>query len=113
MGAPINNKRRDDRMEALIFLEINSAFTGENIGRGVMLDVSRSGFLAETECELTPGETYLCQIEMPLTFKAKVMWRKTPGQVKRIGFQYTDLSFVDKLIFKRFLKGPRRSNRVR
>jgi hypothetical protein len=112
MTPPGNNKRREERLEALLFVNLQNVHSKENVGRGVIRDVSRRGFMVETETELNNGDDLNCLIEIPVSFKAKVMWKKMPGQIKQYGFSYKDLSFFDKWILKRFLKGPRRTGRV-
>jgi hypothetical protein len=105
------DKRKKERFNANLFAELSSA-SGAPYGRGVVVDVSLSGFAVETETDLTSGEEIECHIEVPIRFRAKVMRSVIEGQVKRYGLKFSDQSLLDKLLLKKILKGRRQSAKV-
>lgn len=109
MGA---ERRRAERLESRLFVDFEALPLGEAIGRGVVLDVSSSGFGVESELDLHLGETYQCHIEIPLVLKAKLMRREVKGQMKRYGLQFVGQGFIDKMLLKKLLKGRRSTKKV-
>jgi hypothetical protein len=102
-------RRRAERYDARLFAKIRNLATQEDLGRGVVLDVSLSGFGLETEADLEQMQDYQFDIEVPLTFRAKVMRRITPGQVKKYGVKLVGQSLLTKIILRKLLKGSRQT----
>lgn len=105
------DKRKQKRLGTNLFVDLVSP-SGMNLGRGVVLDVSLSGFAMDTEADLIVDDDLICHIEVPIMFKAKVMRSIHQGQVKRYGLRFVDQSFIDKFLLKKVLKGKRRTNKI-
>lgn len=112
MGSLENNKRKSERLPSLLFVEIKSDGTKEALGRGVALNISAGGFQLESESNLKKGSKYLFLFEIPFTFPGEVVWSIPKGQIRQYGLKFSDLSFLDKFIVKKFLKGSRRNRRI-
>jgi hypothetical protein len=110
MGA---ERRRTERMDSNLFVDFESLPLKEAIGRGVVVDVSLSGFGVETELDLGHETEYQCHIEIPLILRARVMRSEVKGQLKRYGLKFVGQGFIDKLIIKKLLKGRRSTRKVR
>lgn len=105
------DKRKAERMASSIFATIESSYR-ELLGRGVVLDVSMSGFGIETETDLEIGHEIVCHMEIPLTIQARVIRRITSGQMKRYGLVFIGQGFFDKLLMKKILDGPKKTRKV-
>lgn len=106
-----NDRRRQERLDAQLFVELESTHDGSR-GRGVVVDVSLSGLALDTEVELVPNEVMGCHIEIPIYLKAKVVRMIMSGQMKRYGLEFIGQSFLDKFILKKLLKGSRRTKKI-
>ncbi|MFN0118712.1 MAG: PilZ domain-containing protein [Elusimicrobiota bacterium] len=104
-------KRKSIRKDSKLFVEISSEF-GEHIGRGVVQDVSLGGLGIFSEVDLENGREVICQVEIPLKIKGKVVTRLSQGQMKRYGLIIKDQGFLEKLFFRMLLKGPLHSRKV-
>lgn len=104
-------RRRAARHEANLFAEVET-LAGESIGRAVVTDVSFSGIALETEGELPADEQVICHVEIPLTLRATVVRGIKGGAMKRYGLRFEGQSFLDKLLMKKLLSGPRRTRKV-
>lgn len=102
-------RRRAPRLDSNLFSNIRIPGQNELLGRGVVVDVSVSGFGLETELDLEINQSYEVDVEVPITFRAKVVRSLTPGQMKRYGIKMEGLGFFDKLLLKRLLKNKRHS----
>ena len=100
-------------MAAHLFAELMSSFTGESVGRGVVVDVSLEGVAIDTEAGLAIGDQVMLHIEMPLRILATVMRRDNVGQVKRYGFKFKNQSIFDRFFFKRLLKGKMQTRKLK
>jgi hypothetical protein len=98
-------RRRAERYGSNLFIQFENPVIDEIIGRGVVVDVSKSGFAVDTETDLMLDKEYKCHLELPLTVTAKVVRQVTPGQMKRYGFRIVGLGFWDKLLLRKSLKG--------
>lgn len=105
------NKRKNERYSSKLFVNIESN-SNDFLGRGVVLDVSLSGFGIETEAELEMNGEYICHLEVPLTIRAKVTRSHISGQIKHYGVRFMDQGLLDKILFKKILKGPRKTGRI-
>ena len=105
-------RRKKERLHAKLFLEFFSIPLRENLGRGVVVDVSLSGMAIDTEVDLNINDELDCHIEFPLNVRAKVVRRITSGQIKRYGLRMLDQNFIDKLILKKVLKGSRSTRKI-
>jgi hypothetical protein len=105
-------RRRAQRLESKLFVDFETLPLKESLGRGVVLDVSLGGFGVESELDMEFGQTYLCQLEIPLVLKAKVVRREIKGQIKRYGLQFTNAGFFDRMVLKRMLKGRLETKKV-
>jgi hypothetical protein len=94
-----------------MFVELESELSGR-LGRGVIVDLSATGFGLEAEAELGEGAVYDCHIEMPITVRAKVMRRYMDGQVMRYGMKIVNQTFLDKILLKKIIKGTRHSRKI-
>lgn len=86
----------------------NSSITA----RGVVVDLSASGFGMETESDLPIGEEVECMVEVPLSFKAVVVRRYFVGQIARYGLKIVGQGFLDKLVMRKILKGPKETRKI-
>lgn len=98
-------------MSSSIFAELESTYK-EHLGRGVVLDVSISGFGIETEAELEIGHQINCYMEIPMTVRAEVVRRITNGQIKRYGLRFVGQGFFEKMVMKKILEGPKKTRKV-
>lgn len=105
-------RRKASRKQSQLFVEIQDTKLNENVGRGVVVDVSQSGFAIETESDLQVNEDYICTIEIPIKIKARVMRQVVPGQLKQFGMKFMDLGFFDKQVLKKLLKGDLRTKKI-
>ncbi len=105
------DRRRSERFGSRLFVELESKTAGR-LGRGVVVDLSGSGFGLEAEAELADGAVYECHIEMPITIRARVMIRYLEGQVMRYGMKIVNQSILDKLLLRKILKGPRKTRKL-
>lgn len=105
------DKRKSERMSSSIFANLES-ITQESLGRGVVLDVSMSGFGVETEADLQIDGEIICHMEIPLTIRAQVVRRIKNGQIKRYGLRFVGQGFFDKLMMKKVLEGPIKTRKV-
>jgi hypothetical protein len=105
-------RRKQERFDAQLFVELDLAASKERIGRGVVVDVSLSGLAVDTEIDLKQGMEVGCHIEVPIYLKAKVMRTIVEGQLKRYGLKFTDQSILDKFILKKMLRGSRRTKKI-
>jgi hypothetical protein len=106
-------RRRTERLDSNLFVDFETVELKEQIGRGIVVDVSLSGFGVETELDLDREREYLCHIEIPLILRAKVMRTEIKGQLKRYGLKFVGQGFMDKLIIRKLLKGRRSTRKVR
>jgi hypothetical protein len=105
-------RRRQARFEAKVFAELESLPQNNNLGRGVVLDVSIGGFAVETEADLSIGSDVGCYIEVPVYVRAKVVRSIVGGQIKKYGLRFAGQSFLDKMILRKILKGPRQTRKI-
>lgn len=105
------NKRKCERFSSKLFVNLEGA-DNQFIGRGVVLDVSLSGFGVETEAELNFDQECICHLEIPLTVRTRVVRRESSGQIKHYGLQLIGQSFLDKMLFKKILSGPKKTGRI-
>lgn len=104
-------RRRQERLDAHLFVEFENK-SEESRGRGVVVDVSLSGFAVDTEADLQENEVLGCHIEIPIFVKAKVIRTLVEGQMKRYGLRFEGQSFLDKIVLKKLLRGKRRTKKV-
>ncbi len=105
-------RRRHERLGANLFIQFEHPLLDEKFGRGVIVDVSKSGFAVDTETDLSIDTEYTCHMEIPLTVKAKVVRQVIPGQMKRYGFKITNLGFWDKMVLRKSLKGHLKTRKI-
>lgn len=105
------DKRKQKRLDANLFVEMESSF-GEILGRGVVVDVSLSGFAVDTELDLPMNSKISCSIEIPLKLQATVVRCTARGQVKRFGLCFVGQNFIDKFMLKRILKGSLKTRKI-
>ncbi len=105
-------RRRHERFNSNIFVQFENPLMDDVIGRGVVVDVSKSGFAVDTETELDINKEYKCHLEIPLTVKGKVVRQVTPGHMKRYGFKIVGLNFWDRIVLRRSLKGNLKTRKV-
>jgi hypothetical protein len=98
-------RRRAKRVESNLFALVRNLGEEDASGRAVVVNASTRGFGIETELDLETEKEYEFDIEVPLTFRAKVVRSLTPGQMKRYGVQVTGLGFFGRLLLNRLLKG--------
>ena len=103
--------QQEQRILAM-FIDFENEVYKEDIGRGVVVDVSVSGFAVDTETEMDVGKDYLCHIEIPLNVRARVMRRITEGQMKRYGLKFIGQSFFEKWLLRKAIKGKRQTKKV-
>ncbi len=106
------DKRRAKRLPARFFVNIRSLYDRSVIGRGVVVDVSERGLAIESEVELDLGDSYECDVEIPLKLKARVVRRLMPGQMKRYGLELEGQGFIDKILFKKLLEGQKKTFKI-
>ena len=106
-------RRRAQRFDANLFLDIQSPESGETAGRGVVVDVSSTGMAIDTEATLDVNHDVECHVEIPLIIRARVVRLISQGHMKRYGVRFEKQSFFDRLLLRRLLKGPRRTRKVR
>jgi hypothetical protein len=108
------DRRRAERYPSRLFIELQFPETYEDVvGRGVVVDVSRLGLAVETEADLDIDTTYDCHVEVPFVLKARVVRRYTSGQIKRYGLEIVNQGFMDKMIFKKILKGKKFTRKIK
>jgi len=105
-------RRRSERFGSNMFVQFENPLVDEIIGRGVVVDVSKSGFAVDTETDLLLEKEYKCHLEIPLSVTAKVVRQVTPGQMKRYGLRIVGLGFWDKLMLRKSLKGHLHTRKV-
>ncbi len=103
----VKERRRAERLGSNLFAQLRPVGESESIGRGVVIDVSLSGFGLETETELEIDKTYEFDVEVPITFQAKVVRSISPGQMKKFGVKISGQTFLGKILLRRLLKGKR------
>ena len=103
----MREKRSEKRMDSNLFALIRDIGDASKVGRGIVIDVSVSGFAVETESDLSIGNEYEFDVEVPITFRAKVVRSLTPGQMKKYGLQMQGQGFFSKFLLKKLLKGKR------
>ena len=108
----MNERRRAERVAANLFVTMTTGVHKEKIGRGVVVDVSRGGFAVETEADIGLEQIVDCHIEVPLRFRAQVVRRTRPGQLIRYGLKLTEMGFMNRILFKRFLKDALQTRKV-
>lgn len=106
-------RRAAERVVANLFLEIVNPYLKESMGRGVVVDVSLSGFAIETETDLSINDEVDCYIEIPYTVRAQVVRRISSGQIKKYGLKILKQGFFDKLLLKKVLKGKLYTQKVK
>lgn len=105
-------RRRQERYHAKLFAELVSPVRRESLGRGVVLDVSLSGFSVETEADLDLDQELECHIEIPLSIRARVARRLSDGQLKKYGMKMIKQGFLDKFLVRKLLKGSRTTKKI-
>src|SRR5258706_11151840 len=95
----MSEKRRAERISSKLFVNIRAGTDKSLVGRGVVIDVSAIGLAIETEGSLNVGETYECNVEIPLRLKAKVVRTLHSCHMKRYGMELMGQNFIDKLLF--------------
>lgn len=105
------DNRKAERFGANLFVEFESS-SDSSVGRGVVVDVSLSGFAVDTEADLSINSELECHIEIPVTLKARVVRAIIEGQVKRYGLKFVDQGLIDKFVFRKILKGKRQTRKV-
>lgn len=106
------DKRKQKRLVANLFAELESPTSGMGLGRAVVVDVSASGIAIDSEADLSIGEKVECNIEVPLIFQVKVVRVQSKGQIKRYGLQLMNQGFLDKMLIRKILKGNLRTRKV-
>lgn len=101
-----SERRKTIRLDSRLFAEL-----GE-FGRGVVIDVSLSGFGVDTEADIPLDAVISCDLEIPVRLKAQVIRRVRDGQMKRYGLKFIDQGFFDKWLLKKMLKGPRQTKKI-
>lgn len=96
----------------MFIVEIKSDGGKETLGKGIVVNMSAGGFQVETETVLQEGGKYHYVFEIPIEYAGEVAWNKAKGQMHQYGIKFAGLSFLDKFILKKFLKGPRRNRHV-
>ena len=104
-------RRRAERLDANLFAEIETQ-SGDRLGRAVVIDVSLSGIAVETEADLPIDGHVVCHIEIPIDLKALVVRSIGNSQVRRYGLRFQDQGFWDKLLFRRLLRGTRKTRKI-
>ncbi len=105
----MGERRRAERLESNLFAVIRANGDSSKLGRAIVIDVSVSGFAVETETDMEVGKDYQFDVEIPITFKAKVVRSLTPGQMKKYGLKIVGQGFFSKLLLKKLLKGSRQT----
>ena len=106
-----SDKRKQERLNANLFVELES-LAGDILGRGVVIDVSLSGFGVDTEADLPIEKQIECHLEVPLRLRATVVRIIPGGQMKRYGLRFKGQSFLDKFLLKKILKGNRHTKKI-
>src|ERR1044071_5970161 len=102
-------RRKNERLGSNLLSIIRYSGEPTNLGRGVVTDVSIGGFAIETETDLSIGQEYEFDIEIPITLRAKVVRSLTPGQMKKYGVQIKGQGIFSKILLKKLLQGKRRT----
>ena len=85
---------------------------GSPLGRGVVTDLSSTGLAVDSEADLTLEQQYLVCLEIPFELKARLKRSVNTGKVRRFGFRIEGLSWWEKFLFKRMLKGQLETSKI-
>lgn len=107
-----SERRKKERYDAQLFLELTNPVHQTSLGRGVVIDVSLTGMAVDSEADLDSDQEVDCHIEVPVKVRAKVVHRLIKGQIKRYGLRFVGQGFLDKIVLKRMLKGPRKTTKI-
>ena len=105
-------RRRAERLEANLFAELETV-DGRSLGRAVVTDVSLTGLAVETEADIQARDTVVCHVEIPLDLVATIVrGQNQSATVHRFGLRFKSMSFLEKFLIRRLLKGSRRTRKV-
>jgi hypothetical protein len=105
-------RRKKERFESQLFVDLENPGLKESLGRGVIIDLSRSGLAIETEVDLNTLQDVVCHIEIPISLKATVVRQVRGGQLKKYGLKIRYQSLMDRLVIGRIIKGRLKTRKV-